>query len=57
MLLATVISWSLMFFHGFLLRTGSALDRELNASVRALSWESPVAPTEVTALAWARRWV
>jgi len=46
-----------MFFHGPLLRTSSALNRELNASARALSYESPVVPTEATAPASASRWV
>ncbi len=46
-----------MLFQGPLLRTSSALNSELNASARALSYESPVDPTEATAPASARRWV
>src|SRR3954464_6588932 len=54
---ATAISRSSMFFHGPRLRTSSALNSELNASASALSYESPVLPTEATAPASARRWV
>ena len=33
------------------------LEQRVNASARALSYESPVEPTEATAPAWASRWV
>ncbi len=37
-----------MSFHGPRLRTSSALNSELNASAIALSYESPLLPTEAT---------
>ncbi|PNL16801.1 hypothetical protein CEQ11_000225 [Micrococcus sp. FDAARGOS_333] len=54
---ATAISRSSMDLNGPLFRISSALNSELNASARALSYESPVEPTEATAPAWASRWV
>ena len=48
-------SRSSMLFQGPRLRTSSALNSELNASAIALSYESPLEPTEVTASASARR--
>ena len=52
---ATAISRSSIDCQGPLLGISSALNRELNASARALSYQSPVDPTEATAPA--NRWV
>jgi hypothetical protein len=52
---AVAVSRSSIYFPGPLLRTSSAFNRELNASCRALSYESPVELIEATVPTSARR--
>src|SRR3712207_3941459 len=54
---ATAISRSSMPLQGPRLRISSALNSELNASASALTYLSPVEPTEATAPASARAWL